>query len=84
MAENMSANLATCSVDRLDWIGTMFRYLQNYGIVSSVNEPRRIPGGYNGEHAHSTLAESWLEPVGAGLDAGLLASVWVAELLVFL
>jgi hypothetical protein len=39
---------------------------------------------YNGGHACAPLAEGRLECVGAGVDAGLLASIWIAELLILL
>src|SRR5579863_2025762 len=33
IAENMSANFTTCSMDFRDWALTMFLYLQKYGFV---------------------------------------------------
>jgi hypothetical protein len=43
-----------------------------------------MPDPYNDGHAHPALAEDWLESLGAGMDAGLLASVWSAELSILL
>src|SRR6202034_2635118 len=46
---------------------------------------RRLPRGrIQLRHAGSALAQDWLELVGAGVDAGLLASVWAAEFLILL
>ena len=40
--------------------------------------------GYNDGHASALLAEGWLDSVGAGVGARVLASVWGAEFSVLL